>query len=128
MQVRKGGDKGCYFIQGDWGKPIRGQQTETRRNTVVSCSEAGWGSPMQSPSSRRVLGVLAAGWLRAGVERARGRGGDEAGEISRAGGCRALQAGTRTLFFTLRKMGKPGGQSRAESKSPASGYYSKNRL
>lgn len=83
---------------------------------------------MQSPSSRRVLGVLAAGWLRAGVERARGRGGDEAGEISRAGGCRALQARTRTLFFTLRKMGKPGGQSRAENKSPASGYYSKNRL
>ena len=73
---------------------------------------------MQSPSSRRVLGALAAGWLRAGVERARGRAGDEASELSRAGGCRALQARTRTLFFTLSKMGKPGGPSRAENKNP----------
>lgn len=61
---------------------------------------------MQSPSSRRVLGVLAAGWLRAGVERARGRGGDEAGEISRAGGCRALQARTGSLVFHSEEDGK----------------------
>ena len=65
---------GCYFIQGDWGKPIRGQQTETRRNTVVSCSEGGWGSPssrrnsdakpQQQACAGRVGSWVAEGWSR----------------------------------------------------------------
>lgn len=70
----------------------------------------------ESPSSRRSAG-------RAGGQvaesRARCRAGDEAAEIKRPRGRRAMQARTRTLIFSLREMGNLGNP--AEQTSPASG-------
>lgn len=59
--------------------------------------------------------------------RARDRAGDEAGEIRRARGCRALQAGTRTLILTLSEMGNLGNPAE-ESVHPLPPLAAGNRL
>lgn len=59
--------------------------------------------------------------------RARDRAGDEAGEIRRARGCRALQAGTRTLILTPSEMGNLGNPAE-ESIYPLPPLAAGNRL